>query len=45
MAKMVPSRTANAKVADLAGRIEKAQDPEIQQMTGWLSTWVPQRPA
>ncbi|GHF79747.1 uncharacterized protein (DUF305 family) [Amycolatopsis bartoniae] len=39
MAKLVPSRTINAKVIDLADRIQKAQDPEIQQMTGWLSTW------
>ncbi|MEV6875341.1 DUF305 domain-containing protein [Amycolatopsis sp. NPDC051128] len=39
MAKLVPSRGANPKVVDLAGRIEKAQDPEIQQMRGWLSTW------
>ncbi|GAB2984128.1 DUF305 domain-containing protein [Amycolatopsis acidiphila] len=39
MAKLVSSRTTNTKVVDLAGRIEKAQDPEIQQMTGWLSTW------
>lgn len=39
MAKLVPGRTTNARVIDLAGRIEQAQDPEIQQMTGWLSTW------
>ncbi|MFD8495790.1 DUF305 domain-containing protein [Amycolatopsis sp. NPDC059657] len=39
MAKLVSSRTTNAMVTDLAGRIQKAQDPEIQQMTGWLSTW------
>ncbi|MFJ9779106.1 DUF305 domain-containing protein [Amycolatopsis sp. NPDC101161] len=39
MAKLVPSRSTNPKVLDLASRIEKAQDPEIQQMHGWLSTW------
>lgn len=39
MAKMVAGHTTNAKVVDLAGRIEKAQDPEIQQMTSWLSRW------
>jgi uncharacterized protein (DUF305 family) len=39
MAKLVPSRSTNPKVLDLASRIEKAQDPEIQQMQGWLTTW------
>ncbi len=39
MAKMVPDRTTNAKVLDLAGRIQKAQDPEIQQLTAMLTKW------
>ncbi|MGW4402372.1 DUF305 domain-containing protein [Amycolatopsis nivea] len=39
MAKMVPSRSSNPKVVDLAGRIDRAQDPEIRQMQGWLKTW------
>jgi uncharacterized protein (DUF305 family) len=39
MAKLVPSRGTNPKVIDLASRIEKAQDPEIQQMRGWLTAW------
>src|SRR4051812_33402777 len=39
MAKLVPGHTSTAKVTDLAGRIQKAQDPEIQKMTGWLKTW------
>ncbi|MBE8523152.1 DUF305 domain-containing protein [Amycolatopsis sp. H6(2020)] len=39
MAKLVPSRSTNPKVLDLAGRIEKAQDPEIRQMQGWLNAW------
>jgi uncharacterized protein (DUF305 family) len=41
----VAGRTSNAKVIDLAGRIQKAQDPEIQQMTGWLKTWGAAAPA
>ena len=39
MAKLVPSRSTNPKVLDLASRIAKAQDPEIQQMQTWLTTW------
>ncbi|WP_206793257.1 DUF305 domain-containing protein [Amycolatopsis sp. MtRt-6] len=39
MAKLVPSRSTNPKVVDLASRIEKAQDPEIRQMQGWLTAW------
>jgi uncharacterized protein (DUF305 family) len=39
MAKMVPGKTTNAKVTDLAKRIEGAQDPEIKTMTAWLSKW------
>jgi uncharacterized protein (DUF305 family) len=39
MAKLVPSRSTNAKVLDLAKRIEGAQDPEIKKMNGWLEQW------
>jgi uncharacterized protein (DUF305 family) len=39
MAKLAASRSATTSVKDLAGRIEQAQDPEIQQMTRWLSQW------
>jgi uncharacterized protein (DUF305 family) len=39
MAKLVAGRTSNPKVIDLAGRIQKEQDPEIAQMNGWLKTW------
>jgi uncharacterized protein (DUF305 family) len=39
MAKLVPGRTTNPKVVDLAGRIQRAQDPEIQLMSGWLTSW------
>ncbi|UMP00145.1 DUF305 domain-containing protein [Amycolatopsis sp. EV170708-02-1] len=39
MAKLVDGRTRNAKVVDLAARIQKAQDPEIQQLNGLLKGW------
>ncbi|KZB85791.1 DUF305 domain-containing protein [Amycolatopsis regifaucium] len=39
MAKLVDGHTRNAKVVDLAARIQKAQDPEIQQLTGLLRDW------
>jgi uncharacterized protein (DUF305 family) len=39
MAKLVDGRTRNAKVVDLAARIQKAQDPEIQQLNGLLKEW------
>ncbi|KAA9150350.1 DUF305 domain-containing protein [Amycolatopsis acidicola] len=39
MAALVPGRTADAKISALAEDIRKAQDPEIQQMTGWLTAW------
>ncbi|WP_410651501.1 DUF305 domain-containing protein [Amycolatopsis sp. cmx-4-54] len=39
MAKLVDGRTRNAKVVDLAARIRKAQDPEIQQLNGLLKGW------
>ncbi|WP_086838390.1 DUF305 domain-containing protein [Amycolatopsis kentuckyensis] len=39
MAKLVPSRSTNPKVLDLASRIETAQDPEIRQLQGWLTAW------
>lgn len=34
-----PERKAGAEVKDLATRIQGAQDPEIQLMTGWLTEW------
>ena len=34
-----PAREAGASVKDLATRIQGAQDPEIQLMTGWLKEW------
>ncbi|PSL51508.1 uncharacterized protein (DUF305 family) [Saccharothrix carnea] len=39
MAELAQGRTSNAEVLDLASRIEKAQDPEIKTMTGWLNSW------
>ncbi|MEU4742069.1 DUF305 domain-containing protein [Actinosynnema sp. NPDC023658] len=39
MAKLAQGRTTNTTVLDLAGRIEKAQDPEIKTMTEWLKAW------
>lgn len=39
MAKLVPSRSSDEKVRDLAARIEKAQGPEITQMNEWLRQW------
>ncbi|GAB3885922.1 DUF305 domain-containing protein [Kibdelosporangium lantanae] len=39
MSKNVPDHTTNPKVRDLAARIQKAQDPEIQQLTTWLKAW------
>lgn len=39
MAEVAAERAADPKVKDLANRIEKAQDPEIEQMSGWLRDW------
>lgn len=39
MAQMADGRAQDPRVLDLAGRIEAAQDPEIQTMTGWLEDW------
>lgn len=33
-----PAAGARAEVVDLAGRIQAAQDPEIEQMTAWLTS-------
>ncbi|MGI5196766.1 DUF305 domain-containing protein [Streptomyces sp. CA-288835] len=39
MAGMAADQASSAEVKDLASRIEKAQDPEIKTMTGWLESW------
>ncbi|MEW2286845.1 DUF305 domain-containing protein [Streptomyces sp. NPDC047841] len=44
MAKLAGGRASSARVKDLASRIEKAQDPEIRTMTGWLTSWGKQVP-
>ncbi|MEV0185594.1 DUF305 domain-containing protein [Streptomyces sp. NPDC050625] len=39
MARLASSRASSAQVKELAAGIEKAQDPEISTMTGWLKAW------
>ncbi|MDF3142518.1 MULTISPECIES: DUF305 domain-containing protein [unclassified Streptomyces] len=39
MADMAAGRASSAAVKDLASRIQKAQDPEIRTMSGWLKAW------
>ncbi|MBW8801478.1 MAG: DUF305 domain-containing protein [Streptomyces sp.] len=39
MAGLAADRASSAQVKDLAARIEKAQDPEINTMTDWLKFW------
>jgi len=39
MSKMAASQASSTEVKDLAARIEKAQDPEIETMFGWLKSW------
>ncbi|MFI9543242.1 DUF305 domain-containing protein [Streptomyces sp. NPDC052016] len=39
MAALAADRASSAQVVDLAARIEKAQDPEIRTLTGWLEAW------
>jgi uncharacterized protein (DUF305 family) len=34
-----PTLGASAAVTDLATRVKAAQDPEIEQMTAWLTEW------
>ena len=34
-----PDRGSGAEVRDIAQRIQSAQDPEIEQMTEWLTSW------
>jgi len=44
MAKMAAEKATNPQVKDLAGRIQGAQDPEIQQLTGMLDQWSASMP-
>lgn len=39
MAQLANGRAENPDVRDLAGRIEDAQQPEIETMTDWLEEW------
>jgi uncharacterized protein (DUF305 family) len=39
MARLVEGRAEDPRVLDLAGRIEAAQGPEIETMSGWLEEW------
>ena len=39
MADLVPDRTKDPEVRDLAERIRAAQQAEIERMTGWLAAW------
>ncbi|MFD4759709.1 DUF305 domain-containing protein [Streptomyces sp. NPDC058439] len=39
MAKLADGRAADAEIKELAAAIEKAQDPEINTMKGWLTSW------
>ncbi|MFI6018569.1 DUF305 domain-containing protein [Streptomyces sp. NPDC051287] len=39
MAELAAGRASSPRVKDLAARIEKAQDPEIGTMSGWLKAW------
>ena len=45
MAKLAGSRASNAKVKELAAKIETEQQPEIQTMTAWLTAWGAPVPA
>ena len=44
MAKLAAEKATNPQVKDLAGRIQGAQDPEIQQLTGMLDQWSASMP-
>lgn len=39
MVELVPGRTSDPAVLDLADRIVAAQQPEIEQMSAWLAAW------
>ncbi|MFE5207049.1 DUF305 domain-containing protein [Streptomyces sp. NPDC056600] len=45
MAGLAPDRAASAEVKRLAAEIEKAQDPEITTLSGWLESWGEDVPA
>ncbi|WP_234365033.1 DUF305 domain-containing protein [Streptomyces sp. RTd22] len=39
MAKLADGRAGDQQITSLAGKIEKAQDPEIRTMKSWLKSW------
>ncbi|MFC5181857.1 DUF305 domain-containing protein [Actinomadura harenae] len=45
MAKTVLAKGVDPKVKNLAERVEKAQAPEIEKMSGWLKGWGESVPA
>ncbi|MGW6362127.1 DUF305 domain-containing protein [Streptomyces sp. NPDC055092] len=45
MAGLAEGRAASKDVKSLAARIEGAQDPEIENMSGWLTAWGEEVPA
>jgi uncharacterized protein (DUF305 family) len=45
MAEMATSHATSPKVRELADNIKQAQQPEIDQMTGWLQTWGAEVPS
>ena len=45
MASLAPERASSAAVKALAAKIQAAQQPEINTMSGWLRAWGKQVPA
>jgi uncharacterized protein (DUF305 family) len=45
MAGLAPERAQSAEVKKLAADIKKAQDPEIEKLSGWLTSWGEEVPA
>ncbi|MCH6160678.1 DUF305 domain-containing protein [Streptomyces marispadix] len=45
MSRLASSRAESAEVKSLAGKIEKAQKPEIDKLSGWLKSWGEKVPA
>ncbi|GAA2392732.1 DUF305 domain-containing protein [Streptomyces glaucosporus] len=45
MAGLAATRAASQEVKDLAAEIERAQQPEIDTLTGWLESWGEDVPA
>jgi uncharacterized protein (DUF305 family) len=45
MAELAEGRAASKDVKSLAAKIKGAQDPEIEEMSGWLTAWGEEVPA